>query len=502
MKKPQVLDEYFDSVLGVEDELLDEAALSGIRGLPSKDNREMVVRFKVGSANIPTGNRRYYPLETMKREVGLLQEKLEKRQLFCNDQHPRRTVDATTGKVDYVDQPKWGSQCFIPFTLEINEQGEIFSSGVIPKTDSGKNLAAVIRGGGRPGVSIRGHGTTEKKKIKVGDEEQELDVVKENYKLKTFDVVLDQSVSDAGILALSESHPIEASESETEVVMAKNLKFADWVTTHPEAHKALTEGFKEGSIGLDDVKSMAPLYEALRNEVAEELETEVQQKLLDGYEQYLESIREDITKEELEEAQAEGIALFCSELGLDGDHVRAIVEHKEEFGEFFRTSIEEMLNPSEETSSTEENPEGTVTQENLEETMSQVVKNDPSVTALQEQLNRVQTQLTESLKTGLIAELKAVFPYDSTVFGKHIQPLLESADDVEEVQSLYESQVALLKAAGSKETPRGSARFLNSVARDSQEGELQENQEQRGPTSLDEELIGAAADDMAASIDG
>jgi len=477
-------------------EVLDEAALAklgGLKGFPGPNAREMVLRAKVGHAGIVNRNKRFYPKDIMAREVAALQEKIQERSAFANDQHPRRRT-GKDGVVEMIDQPTFGSTTFIPFTLEMNESGEVFSVGVVPKTDAGRNFAAVVRAGGRPGFSTRGGGSVVLKKLKINEtQEEEVNVVQEDFKLKTFDTVIDQSVADATIRALAEAEvptpsnleegkPATQPQSESE---SRIMKFAEWLKKYGEAGTALQESVKDGSITLADLATATPeLHEALRAASAKAIEEEVQTKLFGKYEEYLESIKGELTKEQLEEAAAEGIAEFLGSVGIDAELAEALLTN-EDAAEVFRTVLQEMAGNGGEG---DPNPEGengdpAPTNESIEE----AVAASPALQALQEQL-RV-SQVGQA-----IAEAKSDFPYGTKLFDEHIKPLCEDCESPAEVQAIVESQTKLLRAAGSKEQPKASARFLPA------DSAIEEaKREDAKPKSLDEELIGDAATALAAT---
>lgn len=456
------------------EELIDEAVEKlGIKGLPVKENREMVLKLKVGHFGIVNRNNRYYPPDIGRREVKKLEEKINARATFSNDQHPRREKGAD-GKVKMVDLPTFGSTTFIPYNISVNEAGEVFSVGVVPKTDAGKNYAAVIRAGGRPGVSTRGNGSLERKKIKLNEkEEKEVDVVKEDFRLDTFDTVIDQSVADAGIRMISESqqpqNELPPEQEKPPVVESKQcsetqiMKLSEWMKQHADAAKSLFEALNSGDVTGDEVKSQAPkLYEGLCVVVGATLEEGVTQKLVEEFGTYCDKVRNQIKATELEEAKAEGIAEFLQESGIDSDFAKVLAENPE-LAPMLKQSLAEAL----EEDGGEETPAGDGKDEsitNLGETKE--------IKELNESVNGMKAQLFEAQKGQKIAELALTFPYGKEAFDA-IKKNLNECESLPEMDSLYENQVSLLKAAKVPESKKvtGQARFVavDSVVNESQE---------------------------------
>lgn len=468
--------------------VLEEEKIKALKGvkLPIKEHRELVIHAKIGQAGKVNRNGRIYPLPIMSREVTRLSEKIKNRSVFSNDQHPRRKVSQDKKTVEMVDLPNWGSQAFIPLTIEMNEQGEVYSTGVVPKTDSGRNFAAIIRAGGSPGFSTRGAGTVKKQKISVEEgKEREVLVVQDNFRLLTFDTVIDQSVEDATVKSVTESSEAKSKGQIQSHEQVESMKFNQWIKKYSDAFSDLKESFKSGDISLDDVKSdFNSLYETLRKSIAEELEKDVQSKLLEQYGEYLDSIRSELSEQEQAEIQAEGIISFCEELGINGDDVKALIEKSEvPFGEIFRTLLEELSEGGGQTDKSNTDTNEATTME-----LSEAIANDPTVKELKEKSENLEKQLLGSQIQKRIFELKASFPYGNKLFDDHISPLLEGAETLENVDKIYDNQINLLKAGGAKETPKGQSKFLAETDEDTDPGNGSEED-----LSEDEQLISESA---------
>lgn len=437
------IDEFFESATC--EDIIDEQVLSKIPGLPAKENREMVLRVKVGQGGIINGNNRYYPPKLMQREFARLKEKVDRRGAFSNDQHPRREKGGD-GKVKMVDLPTFSSTTFIPHSVVMNEALEIFSVGVIPKTPAGSALAAVIRAGGRPGISTRGSGTLAKKKINYQGKDRTVDVVQDNYKLLTFDTVIDQSVTDAGIRDISESHQ----EQIAETPVNQKMKLTDWKTKYPEAFTALQESLKDSGTVLDDIKSLdETLHTNLRRVAAGSMEKEVEEKLFSKFDEYCESVKGEITAEEIQEAVALEFAAFLVEHGVDEALATKISAKPDLLGQAVSEACKQLDGMDLDTPA--------ATKSGADESLAA----HPKFQELSESVDDLRKELATSKKNEAIAKAQAAFPYKQDLFSKRIQPMLDECETAEDVQGIFESQMELLKDAGVATVPKGSARFLN-----------------------------------------
>ena len=140
-------------------------------------------------AGVPTANKRIYPEPIWKKELNKLQEAIQQRKVF--------------GEVDHADgKTKLMRVSHIITKLECRDDGLIYGEAEILDTQNGKQLKAILDGGGAVGVSSRGYGSVQKN-------EEGMDVVQEDFNLMTFDFVADP--------ANATSYPvIEKGKSQTE----------------------------------------------------------------------------------------------------------------------------------------------------------------------------------------------------------------------------------------------------------------------------------------------
>lgn len=226
----------------------------------------MQFRGKVGHAGIVTANGRLYGLDLMKREIESSQDRIINRGFIGETDHPGPTMGGPTVR-----------QSSIIFTgLEINETGEIFASGDVVETSAGKDLAALIRAGAQVGMSSRGSGTASVVrmtsthpafKANRGWEGKEVEEVNVDYKLRGFDAVIGQAVSDAYIDDYTESQEVQQMDFEQlKKLLGENKELLNQVVSYAfdsELGKAkLQESIDESKEEVDEesIKSMVKNY--------------------------------------------------------------------------------------------------------------------------------------------------------------------------------------------------------------------------------------------------
>jgi hypothetical protein len=148
----------------------------------SESNGAMRVRGIAQRAEVRNRNNRVYPRHVMEREIGKLQERIKAGDsVFASADHPSDGV------------ARISDAAAIWRNVEMQPDGAVVAEADLLDTHPGKNLQAIFRAGGRVGISARGFGTTHKRQHNG----EEADIVDDSYSLKSFDLVLDQSVADA-----------------------------------------------------------------------------------------------------------------------------------------------------------------------------------------------------------------------------------------------------------------------------------------------------------------
>lgn len=136
------------------------------------------------------GNRRRYPRKVVEQSVGALQTKLQRRDTYGADRHPKdkMEVEDVSHIIDGVD---------------LQEDGTAVGVIRVLPTTRGKNVSAIIKAGGRIGVSARGLGS-------VKTAADGIDEVQDDFRLLGFDFVLNPSFAGltAGKEQILESAPV------------------------------------------------------------------------------------------------------------------------------------------------------------------------------------------------------------------------------------------------------------------------------------------------------
>lgn len=139
--------------------------------------KKIMVRGEFARAGQATENRRIYPGSLWEREVKRLASAMEERRLFGEMDHP---TDGRTSlrRVSHVI-----------LNMELKDGILVGEAEVLP-TPAGAELAALLKAGCKVGVSSRGYGST-----RPNDKGE--DVVQEDYRLVTFDMVAEPADSNA-----------------------------------------------------------------------------------------------------------------------------------------------------------------------------------------------------------------------------------------------------------------------------------------------------------------
>ena len=230
----------------------------------SEGVKKLYAEGKIGHCGIATANGRIYPLGVMSREITRLQPRLEQSSLYAAVDHPG------DGKSRIKDAGA------LIKGLRIEQDGTIWGKfQIIEDTDCGRNLAAILRAGGSVGVSSRGLGSTTQS-------ESGQEVVGEDFRLVSFDFVLDPAVQTAYPSFFSEDVNVEKEMAAKVTPEAIKAKF-------PKIYAAIVED-------AQNVASQTTV-EAIRSEVEAEAEkaiTESKEQLRDSFkaELYPEVVKE------------------------------------------------------------------------------------------------------------------------------------------------------------------------------------------------------------------
>jgi hypothetical protein len=133
-------------------------------------------RFQMAEAE--NRNKRIYPKHILEREVKRLAPKVEERSLFIELDHPKDRVST-----------ELKTTCAVVTELVMEGNEVIGEYEVLPTDPHGKNLQIMLERKCKPGISSRGSGQLIRKDGKM--------YVSESYRMKTFDIVSDESTIGA-----------------------------------------------------------------------------------------------------------------------------------------------------------------------------------------------------------------------------------------------------------------------------------------------------------------
>ncbi len=165
----------------------------------------MKFRFLYGGG-IPTGNGNVYKASIIKSAVDNLNQRIEKAgpSYGMSGHKPDGELDAVSHLITKV---------------ETDKNGDAYATVKLLDTRAGKNLRAIIAGGGKLGVSARGHGSVKK-------DEKGHSVVGDDYRLDAVDFVMDPSVNGAWAGAENLFESAEILQPDAEEICALKYELA------------------------------------------------------------------------------------------------------------------------------------------------------------------------------------------------------------------------------------------------------------------------------------
>jgi hypothetical protein len=219
-----------------------------------------IARGEFARSDRATENKRLYPATLWEREIGRLSKSMKEMKVYGELDHP---MDGRTQlkRVSHI-------------ISDLHMEGDVVvGTAHILDTDEGRNLKAILDGGGAVGVSSRGFGTT-KPNLK-GEE-----VVQSDYRLMTFDFVAEPAQQSAYPEINVESAP--APRSVEAASMDENMTWDEFKAAHPQLAEHFTDDaereYEQKAAKIWAQKIMGAKQEAstnLRAEFAEKLATAV-----------------------------------------------------------------------------------------------------------------------------------------------------------------------------------------------------------------------------------
>lgn len=342
----------------VEEEVVDEAT--------GKKSKKFTVEAVVQKADTPNKNGRVYPRTVLEREVERFQGMIDEAHAFGEADHPSG-VTSSVARVAAVFKKIW-----------IEDDGTVKAKAVIPETSVGKDVQAIIRAGGRPGWSSRGAGSTSP----VTKDGVTLDYVQEDYRLKTFDCVVNQSVPGA----VTQSFKMEQENGSMKLTL-ESLK-AD----HPD------------------------VYESLMTEAKKTVEESAEEKFLARLEEEKAEIEKQV-EARYEESVKEQLPALIAEATKDSDSLLLTFAHLLAENGYA--------------------PEGALLSD--DEGDEEIEKLESEVESLRKELAETRSAIDESRKEKDAEAVKAKIASltDGVAYGKQIAEQLSRCESVEQVEEAF-----------------------------------------------------------------
>lgn len=159
-------------------QLLIDSAGFKLDQLQEDQTGEYIFRGKFAQSDLPTANKRIYPRSLWEREINKLKNKIAEGKVFGELDHPE------DGKT------KLQRSAILIQSLSLDKQGQVIGSFKVLNTSMGRELKAIVEGGGAVGVSSRGYGS-----VRMNEDGHA--VVQDDFTLLTFDPVADPAEETA-----------------------------------------------------------------------------------------------------------------------------------------------------------------------------------------------------------------------------------------------------------------------------------------------------------------
>lgn len=216
--------------------------------------------------NSPNGNKRIYKTELLERELGRIQSRLSRGLALGKAYHPGFFDPGGPSGVTDISHR----------ITKLWMEGDVVKGELLVfRTTSGKDIEAITDGGGKIGISSRGYGSSKfYNKAKVaGVEYKDVFIIDDNYRLETFDLVLNPSVKTAIMFPVKETinnnkvsndKVDEALKSDKSICKKdnsrggnKSMTIEELKSLHPELYNNVRDAaIKEGKeLTLKDVKA-------------------------------------------------------------------------------------------------------------------------------------------------------------------------------------------------------------------------------------------------------
>lgn len=323
---------------------------------------------EIQRADTKNRNGRVYPRRFLEREVQKINEKIKANACFGEADHPVSGSPSIT-RTAVMWEKLW-----------MESDGRVMGQAMVLDTAVGRDLRAILEAKGKPGVSSRGQGS-----VTVQNwQGEQAEVVNEDLDLRSFDVVIDQSVHTA----VPQS-----------VFLEQNKK----------------GGIMEGVKTLEDLKAKNPeLHASLMKEAVDQAATQFEPQL----EAVVEAKRAEIIAEERKKLSESGELTEDVEASKLRNHVLDVI---------VETLTESGLIKNETVVSDEE------AKAQIESLKQTIAEKDEQIASLTEALNESLNSLEEMAVKEAIEEAVA----DHVLADEMKQELVESCENLKEFETRF-----------------------------------------------------------------
>lgn len=227
----------------------------------------LVAEGEFGYCGEPTKNGRVYTRDIMEREFNRLQPRMESKGLYGVCDHPDDGKTTLKRASHFIT------------SLEVAPDNRVVGQlEVIPGTEGGDTIKAIVEAGGQIGVSSRGVGSVEK------GPDGNL-IVQEDFRLLAYDAVADPAWGDALPQFNAQGESASHSNQRVEEGPSTSVRGADLESNHTrDTVNATSTSTEDSDMSIDDLdlkeleQKRPDLAEELRNEGREEMADKVEDK--------------------------------------------------------------------------------------------------------------------------------------------------------------------------------------------------------------------------------
>lgn len=254
--------------------------------------KQLWLETTVQYADKKNRNGRVYTRPVLEREVQRFQKHIDEGTSYGEADHPGPGQSPSATRQAVLWKRVW-----------MEESGAVRGRGVVMDTHVGRDIKAILKAGGAIGTSSRGRGSVTLKAF--GEQGEQAEVVDDNYRMRTFDLVIDQSVEDAQSRLTRNEQILMEQEGLFQEAEAMKLTLEELKKDHPKVYEALVAEVK--AEGDNDVQER---LQALLSEREGEIRAEVMESVEGGL--------DEETEARLSNLEALGVVVVeaCKQAGL------------------------------------------------------------------------------------------------------------------------------------------------------------------------------------------